>query len=334
MPPVRLAALSAALLAITLSPGIAHAAKTKAKTVKKPAAATAQPAATTANANANATVTMADLRTDRDRISYTVGMEVGKSVADIGQDIDFAELQRSIRNAMEGGKPLLSQDEARTVGMALGERVQARKSGATVPAFPAGVTSEKVGLLVGIDIGRSLAPARAEFDLPLAMQGLRTVALGQAPLLDATQAKVSHDQLVAKMRVRSAKEAIRNKREGDEYLARNRMAPGVMTTRTGLQYQILKDGSGVMRPSTDSTVRVSYEGRTIDGHVFDANKDIAFPLKAVIPGWTEGLQLMPVGSRFRFWIPSQLAYGAKGSPPSIPANSALVFDVELLGLSR
>ena len=327
MPPVRFAALASALLAIAISPGIAHGAKTKtkSKTAKKPVAA--QPATAS-------TASKVELRTDRDRISYMVGMEVGKSVADVGQDIDFAEFENAIRNTMDGGKPLLTQDEARAVSMALGERVQARKSNAPVPAFPSGVTPAKVAQLVGIDIGRSLAPARAEFDLPLVMQGLRAVALKQTPLLDEAQAKQAHDQLIAKMRVRSAAEAVRNKREGEAFLARNRTAPGVMTTRTGLQYHVMKDSGGIMRPSVDSSVRVSYEGRTLDGHVFDANNDASFPLKAVIAGWTEGLQLMPVGSRYRFWIPSQLAYGAKGSPPSIPPNSTLVFDVELLGLSR
>ena len=323
MPPVRLAAL-AILLAVAASPAPVLAAKGKAAK-KKPVA--------TQPAQAAAPVKM-DMHVERDRISYMVGMEVGKSLADIGQDIDFPALEHSIRNALDGGKPLITQAEAQAISLSLGERVQARKSGAAVPAFPPGVTPEKVSQLVGIDIGRSLAPVRSEFDLPIAIQGARAVALHQAPLLDEAQAKQAHDTLTARMRVKSAEEAIRNKREGDAFLARNRTAQGVMTTRTGLQYQILKDGSGVMRPAADSQVRVNYEGRTLDGHVFDANKDVMFPLKAVIPGWTEGLQLMPVGSRFRFWIPSQLAYGAKGSPPSIPPNSTLVFDVELIGLSR
>ncbi|PNS07898.1 FKBP-type peptidyl-prolyl cis-trans isomerase N-terminal domain-containing protein [Solilutibacter silvestris] len=322
MPPVRLAAL-AVVFAIVAMPVTAHAAKGKAKAAKKPAA--------TQQVQAPRKM---DIHNERDRTSYMVGMEVGKSLADIGQDIDFPELEHAIRNALDGGKPLITQDEARMVSMSLGQRVQARQSGAAVPAFPPGVTPETVARLVGIEIGRSLAPARAEFDLPIAMQGIRAVALHQTPLLDEAQAKQAHDTLAARMRNKGAEEAVRNKREGDAFLARNRTASGVMTTRTGLQYQIIKDGGGVMRPSTDSTVRVSYEGRTLDGRVFDANKDVMFPLKAVIPGWTEGLQLMAVGSRYRFWIPSQLAYGAKGSPPSIPANSTLVFDVELLGLSR
>lgn len=325
MSSLRLVALATALSVSALVPVAVHAADGKVrKTAKKPVVAV----------KAEAAPEKVELRSDRDRISYMVGMEVGKSVGDIGTDLDFPELERAIRNTMEGGKPLLTQEEARTVSMSLGDRVQARKANASVPAFPPGVTPVKVSQLVGIEVGRSMAPARAEFDLPIAMQGLRAVALHQAPLLDDAQVKQAHEQMVAKMRVRTATEAIRNKREGDEFLARNRTAPGVMTTRTGLQYQVVKDGGGIMRPSADSRVRVSYEGRTLDGHVFDANSDATFPLKAVIAGWTEGLQLMPVGSRYRFWIPSQLAYGAKGSLPSIPPNSTLVFDVELLGLSR
>jgi len=110
----------------------------------------------------------------------------------------------------------------------------------------------------------------------------------------------------------------------------------VLTTPSGLQYMVLREGSGP-RPMASDTVRVNYEGKLLDGTVFDSSYErgepAEFPLNRVIAGWTEGLSLMPVGAKYRFWIPSDLAYGASGSPPKIGPNATLTFDVELLGIA-
>ncbi len=112
--------------------------------------------------------------------------------------------------------------------------------------------------------------------------------------------------------------------------------PGeVMTTRTGLKFQVLKRGTGTVSPKATDTVKVHYHGTLLDGTVFDSSvqrgEPISFPLNGVIAGWTEGLQLMKVGDKFKFTIPPDLAYGQQ-SPPGIPPNSTLVFEVELLGI--
>jgi peptidylprolyl isomerase len=114
------------------------------------------------------------------------------------------------------------------------------------------------------------------------------------------------------------------------------LAGGEMTTTaSGLKYQVLKRGTGTVSPKSTDTVKVHYEGKLLDGTVFDSSiargQPISFPLNQVIPGWTEGLQLMKVGDMFKFVIPANLAYGAN-SPPPIPPNSTLVFEVELLGI--
>jgi FKBP-type peptidyl-prolyl cis-trans isomerase len=110
----------------------------------------------------------------------------------------------------------------------------------------------------------------------------------------------------------------------------------MITTASGLKYQILKHGTGAVSPKATDTVRVHYHGTLLDGTVFDSSVErgqpISFPLNAVIPGWTEGLQLMKVGDKFKFEIPSNLAYGAHSPSPKIPPNSTLVFEVELLGI--
>jgi FKBP-type peptidyl-prolyl cis-trans isomerase len=126
---------------------------------------------------------------------------------------------------------------------------------------------------------------------------------------------------------------IENRKTGDEFLTENKKKDGVKTTASGLQYKVLTEGSGP-RPKATSQVTVHYKGTLLDGKQFDSSYDrgqpATFALNQVIPGWTEGVQLMNVGSKYQFWIPGNLAYGQQGSPPAIPPNATLVFEVELL----
>jgi FKBP-type peptidyl-prolyl cis-trans isomerase len=122
---------------------------------------------------------------------------------------------------------------------------------------------------------------------------------------------------------------------GQAFLAANAKKEGVVTTATGLQYKVLENGTGP-RPKATDTVNVHYRGTLIDGKTFDSSYDrgepISFPLNRVIPGWTEGVQLMPVGSKYEFYIPYQLAYGERGAGGVIPGYAALIFVVELLAI--
>ena len=132
-----------------------------------------------------------------------------------------------------------------------------------------------------------------------------------------------------------AKVAGAAKAEGEKFLAENAKREGVKTTASGLQYEILEPSLG-QKPKATDTVRVHYEGTLIDGTVFDSSyrrgESITFPLNGVIKGWTEGLQLMSIGSKYKFFIPYQLAYGERGAGASIPPYAALIFTVELLGI--
>ena len=122
---------------------------------------------------------------------------------------------------------------------------------------------------------------------------------------------------------------------GENFLAENAKREGVKVTETGLQYEVLTPALGI-KPTPTDTVTCHYEGRLIDGTVFDSSyrrgEPASFPLQGVIRGWTEGLQLMSIGSKFRFFIPFELAYGAQGAGGSIPPYAALIFDVELIGI--
>ena len=123
------------------------------------------------------------------------------------------------------------------------------------------------------------------------------------------------------------------RKEGETFLANNAKRPEVSVTASGLQYEVLKQGAGGKQPTATQTVEVHYHGTLIDGTVFDSSvqrgETISFPLNRVISGWTEGLQLMSEGDKYRFYIPYDLAYGERGSAPKIPPYAALIFDVEL-----
>jgi FKBP-type peptidyl-prolyl cis-trans isomerase FkpA len=281
------------------------------------------------------------LTTERDRISYMVGMDVGRSIGTVGPDLDIKAFERAVRNAFDGGKPLIGEDEAKTLGPALMQRVAVR-SGKPLPgmapgAEPPPVAKDKVGYLVGADVGRSLTPIKDEIDMPVMLQGLRAV-LDQKPTLlsdaDAEALRKSFStRIQARMQAQAAEAGRKHAAEGAAFLAKNKNVKGVFTTPSGLQYMVLRQGAGP-RPMPNSRVRVNYQGTLLDGTVFDSSYErkepAEFGLDQVIAGWTEGVAMMPVGAKYRFWVPSALAYGEKGAPGSIPPNSTLVFDVELL----
>ncbi|TDK22487.1 FKBP-type peptidyl-prolyl cis-trans isomerase [Luteimonas aestuarii] len=279
------------------------------------------------------------LDTDRDRTGYMIGMDVGRSLAPVAPDMDVAAFERAVRHAFEGGEPLLGEADAAQVGPALMQRVAAR-GGQRVPGLAPGATpppvdKAKVGLLMGADVGRSLAPIQREFDVATFMQAVRTTLAGGTPLLSPEQFAAAGEAFQKHMQQREARAGEENRQAGLDFLAGNRTTKGVVTTASGLQYQVLRQGSG-RRPMATDRVRVHYRGTLLDGTVFDSSYDRGqaadFGLRQVIPGWTEGLALMPIGGRYRFWIPSDLAYGTQGRPPTIGPNSVLVFDVELLDI--
>jgi FKBP-type peptidyl-prolyl cis-trans isomerase len=140
----------------------------------------------------------------------------------------------------------------------------------------------------------------------------------------------------AKQLAKMMADAKKNEAAGATFLAQNGKRPGVQTTASGLQYQVLTQGTGA-KPTASDVVKVNYKGMLLDGKTFDStydrNEPATFPLQQVVPGWQEGIALMPVGSKYRFWIPAALGYGMKGTPGGpIGPNATLVFDVELLSI--
>jgi len=276
------------------------------------------------------------LTTERDKVSYMVGSDIGRSIAPVGPDLDLASFERAIRNAFAGGEPLLTEEEASATGQALMARISARNTQTPSQTAPPAVGKDKVGLLVGTDVGRSLVPIKEEIDLAVFLQAIRN-SLDKRPLLlgeeEANAVRQSFSQrMQAKLEAKAAAAA----KEADAFLQKNKTAKGVITTASGLQYMVLRQGNGP-RPKAASQVSVNYEGRLLDGKIFDSSykrgQPAQFQLNQVIAGWTEGVALMPVGAKYRFWIPSELGYGARGTPDgSIGPNMPLVFDVELLSI--
>jgi len=280
------------------------------------------------------------LTNDREKVSYMIGQDVATSIAPVGPDLDVAAFERAVKNAFDGGKPLLEDKDAQAVGSALMQRIGVRMGKAPPGTQAPEVAKDKVGYLVGADVGRSLAGIKEEIELPVLMQSVRTALAKQPSLLPEAEAngirEAFSQRMQAKAQARAGEQAQKNKAEGDAFLAKNKSVKGVFTTPSGLQYMVLRQGSGP-RPQATDKVRVNYHGTLLDGTVFDSSYDrgqeAEFPLNQVIAGWTEGVAMMPVGSKFRFWIPGELAYGARGTPGGpIGPNATLQFDVELMAI--
>ncbi|MBO7428752.1 MAG: FKBP-type peptidyl-prolyl cis-trans isomerase [Paludibacteraceae bacterium] len=190
---------------------------------------------------------------------------------------------------------------------------------------------DKISYALGISMAGSLKRTGIkDLNIGELTRGISDVFSGKKPDMEPAEAQQILDQYFAKLQDEVDGQ---NKVIGDKFLAKNKEQKDVVTTASGLQYTIIQAGNGPKPKATD-TVRCHYEGRLIDGTVFDSsyrrNQPADFPVNQVIAGWVEALQLMPVGSKWRLFIPSELAYGEHGAGDVIRPHSTLIFDVELL----
>ncbi len=198
---------------------------------------------------------------------------------------------------------------------------------------------DKASYAVGIKYGEGIKKDLSDLSLPVFVRGLQDAYYQRTTALSAdemdqilgvyqqkklTEIQKAHDQLAAE-----------NKKKGEAFLASNKKKKGVTVTASGLQYQVMKVGQGAV-PTISSKVKVHYHGTLIDGTVFDSSvqrgEPISFPVNGVIPGWTEALQLMKVGSKWKLFVPANLAYGERGTRGVIGPNAVLIFEVELLAI--
>ena len=195
---------------------------------------------------------------------------------------------------------------------------------------------DKLSYVLGMSLGQNLQASGVdslEFDDFLS--GVKVVFSGEEPEISAEQGNQILQAFQKEKEEAEKMEKRKNLAAGQEFLKKNAEEPGVTVTASGLQYKVIRDGEG-NSPGPHGWVKCNYEGRLIDGKVFDSSYERGLPAKfgldQVIPGWTEGLQLMKVGSKYEFYIPADLAYGEVGVPGVIPGNSTLIFTVELLGV--
>lgn len=200
-------------------------------------------------------------------------------------------------------------------------------------------TNDTTSYAIGWQTGQSFVQQSVDVDQESFIQGMRDAIAGKESKFSeeemiAAMQKLQQD-MMARQQARAQEQAGVNQAAGAEFLATNGARPEVTTLPSGLQYEVITTGDGAKPKATD-TVTVNYRGTLIDGSEFDSsyarNTPATFPLNQVIAGWTEGLQLMPVGSKWKLFVPADLAYGLRGSPPKIGPGSTLVFEVELLDI--
>ena len=198
---------------------------------------------------------------------------------------------------------------------------------------------DKISYALGMNVGTNLQRQSLDVDPAILLQGLKDGLAGSKPLLTEEEARTLLTQLQEDMRKKQAEKAQQmgaaNKTEGEAFLAANKNKEGVVTLPSGLQYKILKTGTGPKPTASDSVV-CNYRGTLINGTEFDSSykrgQPATFPVNGVIKGWTEALQLMPVGSKWQLFVPASLAYGDRGAGADIGPNATLIFEVELLSI--
>ncbi len=199
---------------------------------------------------------------------------------------------------------------------------------------------QKLGYIIGMDIGKSLRDQDTAVDIDSLLEAISATYKGEPLAMTADEAEVIRQAYIQKRQADQHAQAdaagAANLAAGQKFLTENKAKDGVRTTESGLQYKIVTQGDGAMPVATD-TVKVHYRGTLLDGTEFDSsysrNEPISFGLNRVIAGWSEGLQLMNIGSKYMFYVAPGLAYGVEGGGP-IPPNSTLIFEVELLDIEN
>ena len=201
--------------------------------------------------------------------------------------------------------------------------------------------SVKYGYALGSDVGRNLKKQKFDFDVNAFVAGFKAAFTGTESKMTeeeiGTALQEFQTEMITKMMEERAKQATENKEAGEKFLAENKTKEGVKTTESGLQYIVETEGEGE-NPAAEDIVEVHYRGTLLDGTEFDSSykreQPAKFPLNRVIKGWTEGVQLMKKGAKYKFFIPSELAYGESGAGEHIGPNSTLIFEVELLSFEK
>jgi len=218
------------------------------------------------------------------------------------------------------------------------KKKKSKKDEAAIAVAPAPLLQSKLDTIsyaIGLEFGGMLKTQGLDsINTEVLAKALKEAINDGKPLITKEQGNMSVTEYLQQIK---AEKMQKNKIAGEQFLAENKTKPGVVALPSGLQYQIITEGTGP-KPTINDKVKTHYHGTLIDGTVFDSSVErgqpISFPVSGVIKGWTEALQLMPVGSKWKLFIPSDLAYGERQAGPKIGPNSALVFEVELIAIEK
>jgi len=200
---------------------------------------------------------------------------------------------------------------------------------------------QKASYYIGLSIAQNMKKEGFKVDADLLAQAIKEEMEGKKKLMPAEEMNTFMQNFMQKQNEKKQSaamaQATENKKKGLEFLTKNKSNPKVKTTASGLQYEVLQEGDGQTKPKATDVVQVKYTGKLMDGTVFDSTDKsggaaMDINLGSVIKGWTEGIQLMSKGAKYRFYIPSDLAYGDHGAGGAIPAGATIIFDVELVGI--
>jgi FKBP-type peptidyl-prolyl cis-trans isomerase FklB len=200
---------------------------------------------------------------------------------------------------------------------------------------------DKVSYIIGMEMGKNFKQQSIDIDPDILTRGIKDVFSGGKPLLTEQEVQETmvtfQKEMMAKQEELAKKLGEKNKKEGEAFLAENKKKEGVKTLPSGLQYKVVKAGTG-KKPKLTDTVTTHYRGTLIDGTEFDSSyrrgQPVSFPVAGVIPGWTEALQLMEEGAKWQLFIPPNLAYGERGGGRDIGPNATLIFEIELISIQE
>ncbi len=241
--------------------------------------------------------------------------------------------------AQQAAAPSASKTPAAKSGTATAAKPGQAAASQKPDTFELKTDKDKASYAIGMNIGQNLRKQSEVIDAAVVQRGMKDALAGDKTLLTEDEAKAALMTLQASMRKKQEEQvqqmAETNKKEGDAFLAENKTKAGVVTLPSGLQYKILSEGTGPKPAATDSVI-CNYKGTLLDGTEFDSSAKhggpATFPVSGVIKGWTEALQLMPVGSKWELFVPADLAYGQRGAGGGIAPNSTLIFEVELVSI--
>ncbi len=279
-----------------------------------------------------------------DSLCYAIGAITANNFKDQGLNLNSTTYRAGF-DAAANGNGYLSQDALDKVfaqfSMEMQMKAQMKQMNPGGENTPFSINVDTLSYAMGMDLFNNIKDSGVNMNSAAIYAGNADAYVDAASKLTDDQIKGHMEAFSKKMRevamAKQAEQLPKNIAVGAAFLAEKEKENGVKKTESGLLYKVVKQGNGPKPKATDK-VEVHYHGTLIDGTVFDSSVDrgepIEFPLNRVIPGWTEGVQLMPKGSKFTFYIPYNLAYGERGSPPKIEPGAALVFDVELLDINK